>query len=102
VKNNDDPNDMTFLLFRIQLTVGHMMVGETGWRMKKDLKGELNSLAIECKRMNELNDEEELEALTIAIKEVYFQDYKTAYNNDTTSSNTEIIDQSHSHYYHLI
>ena len=50
--------------------------------------------------MNELNDEEELEALANAIKEVYFQDYKTTYNNDTTSSNTEIIDQSH--FYHLI
>jgi hypothetical protein len=46
--------------------------------------------------MNELNDEEELEALATAIKDVYFQDYKTAYNNDdTTSSNTEMKDQSH-------
>jgi hypothetical protein len=66
---------------------------------KSYLKSELNSLAIECKRMNELNDEEELEALANAIKEVYFQDYKTEYNNDTTNSNTE-VDQSH--FYHLI
>ena len=50
--------------------------------------------------MNELNDEEELEALATAIKDVYFQDYKTAYNNDDTDDNTEIIDQSH--FYHLI
>ena len=42
---------------------------------------ELNSLGIECKRKNELNDKEELRALATAIKEVYFQDYKTAYND---------------------
>jgi hypothetical protein len=42
--------------------------------------------------MNELNDKGELEALATAIKEVYFQDYKTAY-----SSNRE-IDESHFEY----
>jgi hypothetical protein len=45
-------------------------------------QSELSSLSIECKRKNELNDKEELRALATAIKEVYFQDYKTAYNND--------------------
>jgi hypothetical protein len=60
------------------------------------LYGELSSLAVECKRRNELNDKDELEALANAIKEVYFQDYKTAYD---TSNNTE-IDQSH--FEHLI
>jgi hypothetical protein len=59
------------------------------------LQTELSSLGIECKRKNELNDYEELQALTTAIKGVYFQDYKTAYN----TSNTE-IDQSH--FDHLI
>lgn len=91
---------MTFLL--LNPINGRAHDGERG-RMENEksyLKSELNSLAIECKRMNELNDEEELEALANAIKEVYFQDYKTTYNNDTTSSNTEIIDQSH--FYHLI
>ena len=43
------------------------------------LQSELNSLGIDCKRRNEFNDKEELEALANAIKEVYFQDYKTAY-----------------------
>jgi uncharacterized protein YneR len=52
---------------------------------------ELSSLGIECKRPNEFNYKEELQALTTAIKEVYFQDYKTAYND---TSDTE-IDQSH-------
>ena len=56
---------------------------------------ELSSLAIECKRPNEFNDKEELQALTDATKEVYFQDYKTAYD----TSDTE-IDQSH--FDHLI
>ena len=61
------------------------------------LYGELSSLAIECKRRDELNDKDELEALATAIKEVYFQDYKTAYD---TSNNTVLIDQSH--FEHLI
>ncbi len=56
------------------------------------LQCELSSLAIGCKRTNKLNDKGgEMEALATAIKEVYFQDYKTAYND---TSNTE-IDQSH-------
>jgi hypothetical protein len=59
------------------------------------LKNELSSLAIECNRTNELNDNEELRVLTNAIKEVYYQDYKTAYN----VSGIE-IDQSH--FEHLI
>ena len=61
-----------------------------------NLQSELCSLGIECKRLNEFNDKDELKALATAIKEVYFQDYKTAYNN---TSNTE-IDQSH--FDHLI
>lgn len=44
-------------------------------------QNELSSLGIECKRKNEFNDNEELETLAIAIKQVYFQDYKTAYDN---------------------
>ncbi len=59
------------------------------------LQTELKSLRIQPKRKNELNDKVELEALATAIKEVYFQDYKTAYN----TSNIE-IDQSH--FDHLI
>ncbi len=55
-------------------------------------KNELASLNIEPKRKNELNDKGELEALATAIKEVYFQDYTTAY-----SSNME-IDESHFEY----
>ena len=45
-------------------------------------QSELSSLGIECKRKNELNDKEELRALATAIKEVYFQDYKTAYDGN--------------------
>jgi hypothetical protein len=55
------------------------------------LQSELSSLGIECKRMNEFNDKEELEALPTAIKEVYFQDYKTAYVDDRDNSQREII-----------
>ena len=57
-------------------------------------QNELSSLGKECKRNNELNDNSELETLAIAIKEVYFQDYKTAYDNRST----EIIDESQFEY----
>jgi hypothetical protein len=56
------------------------------------LQNELRSLGIECKRRNEFNDKEELEALATAIKEAYFQDYKTAYDNEDNNQR-EIIDK---------
>jgi hypothetical protein len=56
------------------------------------LQTELRSLGIECKRRNEFNDKEELEALATAIKEAYFQDYKTAYDNEDNNQR-EIIDK---------
>ena len=59
------------------------------------LQNELITLAIECKRKNEFNDEDELETFATAIKEVCFQDYKTAYDNSQRE-----IDKSH--FYHLI
>ena len=43
-------------------------------------RNELKSLGIEPKRNNELNDNEELAALAENIKQVYYQDYKTAYD----------------------
>ena len=60
------------------------------------LQTELSSLGIESKKRNEYNDKEELEILATAIKEAYFQGYKTAYSN---TSDRE-IDQSH--FEHLI
>jgi hypothetical protein len=60
---------------------------------KNYLQSELSSLGIECKRKNEFNDKEELEALATAIKEVYFQDYKAAYDDRHTE-----IDKSHFDY----
>ncbi len=47
---------------------------------------ELSSLGIDCKRKNELNDKEELKSLATAIKKVYFQDYKSAYNHNSRQS----------------
>ena len=46
---------------------------------KEYWQNELKLLGIEPKRQNELNDKAELEALAETIKQVYFQDYKTAY-----------------------
>ncbi len=54
---------------------------------KKDFwENELKSLGIEPRRQNQLNDKEELQALVEMIKEVYFQDYKTAYRHDSNIS----------------
>ncbi len=61
------------------------------------LQSELSSLGIDCKRKNELNDEEELQGLATAIKEVYFQDYKTAYQEEYDQ-----IEIDKSHFDHLI
>lgn len=36
------------------------------------------------KRKNELNEEKDLEALATAIKEVYFEDYMTVYDDSHT------------------
>ena len=53
-------------------------------------KSELESLGIEPHGISELNDTRELESLTDCIKQVYYQDYKTAYSKDS-----EGIEESH-------
>jgi hypothetical protein len=65
--------------------------------MKKEksyLQSESRSLGIECKGINEFSDKEELEALATAIKEVYFQDYKTVYDNGDNSQRQIIKEKS--------
>lgn len=62
------------------------------------LQSELSSLGVDCKRKNELNGKEELEAHATAIKKVYFQDYKTGYDDDNDIHKE--IDKSH--FGHLI
>ena len=58
---------------------------------KKDYwQNELKSLGIEPWRQNELNDKEGLEALAEIIKEVYYQDYKTAYSNQGEDNKEEV------------
>jgi hypothetical protein len=61
---------------------------------QSDKKGywlnELVSLGIQPKRKNDLNDKEELEALADNIKQVYYQDYKTA--DDDNDDKEEIDD----------
>ena len=47
---------------------------------KEYLKNELNSLGVEPKRKNQLNDNEELQNLSDNIKQAMFQDYKIAYS----------------------
>ena len=45
-------------------------------------QNELDSLGIEPKQKNELNDKEELENLADIIKQAMFQDYKIAYSEE--------------------
>jgi glucan phosphorylase len=45
-------------------------------------QNELRSLGVESKRRNKLNDKKELQALADTIKQVYYQDYKTAYSEE--------------------
>jgi hypothetical protein len=45
-------------------------------------QNELDSLGIEPKEKNELNDEDELEKLADIIKQAMFQDYKVAYSEE--------------------
>jgi hypothetical protein len=59
---------------------------------KEFLKNDLKSLGIDPKKENELNDETELRALTEIIKQVYYQDYKTAYSGN---SNNRMIITNH-------
>ena len=40
---------------------------------------ELNSLGVVPKKTNELNDKQEISALSENIKQILYQDYKTAY-----------------------
>jgi hypothetical protein len=55
---------------------------------KKDFwENELKSLGIEPRRQNDLNDKTELEALAEMIKQVYYQDYKTAYGESNSNNN---------------
>ncbi len=54
---------------------------------KEYWQNELESLGVDTKRPNDLNDKVELEALAEGIKQVYYQDYKTAYgSNQITQS----------------
>ena len=56
---------------------------------KKYWQNELKSSGIEPSRQNELNDKEELQALAEIIKQVYFQDYKTAYSGNINENNID-------------
>jgi hypothetical protein len=58
---------------------------------KEYWQNELKSLGIEPRRQNELNDKEELQALAEIIKEVYFQNYKTAYSSNQDENSREEV-----------
>ena len=71
---------------------------EAGMEQEENrLQSELSSLGVDCKRKNELNGKEELEAHATAIKKVYFQYYKTACDDNDIHKE---IDKSH--FGHLI
>jgi len=56
---------------------------------KEYWQNELQSLGIDAtKQPNDFNDKTELEALAEMIKQVYYQDYKTAYGRNESSTQT--------------
>jgi hypothetical protein len=56
---------------------------------KKDFwENELKSLGVEPWRQNDLNDKEVLQLLVEIIKQIYFQDYKTAYDANNSNIST--------------
>ena len=57
---------------------------------KEYWQNELDLLGIEAKRENDLNDGTELEALAEIIKQVYYQDYKTAYSDNSNNNNYKV------------
>ena len=58
---------------------------------KEYLKNELNSLGVEPKRKNQLNDNEELQNLSDIIKQAMFQDYKIAYSEKGDAHKEEAL-----------
>ena len=55
-------------------------------------QSELRSLGIEPNNENELNDKNELEALADNMKQTYYQDYKSAYEDkEIDESNFDYI-----------
>ena len=50
------------------------------WLHSKSWRGELESLGIEPKGRNSLNDNQEIDSLIEKIKQTLYQDYKTAYS----------------------
>jgi hypothetical protein len=50
------------------------------WRLLSHSFQELESLGLNIKKINDLNDAQELADLNENIKQTYFQDYKTCYD----------------------
>jgi len=53
-------------------------------------ENDLTSLGIGPKRENDLNDKTELEALAEIIKQIYYRDHKTAYDDSSDNNNSKI------------
>jgi len=72
------------------------MITDKQRKKKSYWQHELESLDLEPKRKNELNDKEELESLAENIKQAYYQDYKTA--SSSSSNKDKEIDPKHFDY----
>jgi hypothetical protein len=70
------------------MSLGFMTtISEEASHKKEYWQNELESLGIEPKRQYKLNDDnDELEGLAEIIKQVYYQDYRTAYTTESSSS----------------
>jgi hypothetical protein len=70
-------NQNTFLYYNNYIMSQMPMKTEEGWWLN-----ELDSLGIKPKKMNILNDVQELGNLADNIKQTYYQDYKSWYSED--------------------
>jgi hypothetical protein len=58
------------------------------WMLLMHSFQELESLGINVKKINDLNDLQELQNLIENIKQTYFQEYKTCYDNQQQKQET--------------
>ncbi len=61
------------------------------WTLLSHSFQELESLGINVKKINDLNNAQEFENLIENIKQTYFQDYKTCYDDNQQKEDTDCM-----------
>ena len=93
MKQNTDSNDVNIIECISTARTRIVLMGKKVQRSKKSYRlNELDSLGIESKRNDELNNIHKAAALADNNKQAYYQDYKSAYSDDRDT------DESHFDY----